>query len=144
MKAKLFLIALLMLIFPSTVFSQDEIKSGYDIYHNLKLMDNPATLDDAMSVARTIGYLDGCIDGISLTQDALFESMFPSNIMTEGERTKLSKQINFSRLNIPKEGIHVGQLILIFKKWAEKHPEKLNGTARICIWEALVESYGWK
>jgi len=107
-------------------------------------MDQTQTPDDAMTVMLTMGYLSGYVDGLTIMQDALFNTMFPKELMPEGERGKLAKKVNFNRLNIPKNGVHVGQLILIFKKWAEKHPEKLNETARACIFVSLVEAYGWK
>jgi hypothetical protein len=52
--------------------------------------------------------------------------------------------MRFYRLNLPKEGIAVGQFILVFKKYAEKNPGKLNGTPRGCLLESLVQEFGWK
>ena len=112
--------------------------------NSITLMDNPQTPDDITSIIYTVGYLAGYIDGISLMQDLQYNAMFPKKMMSEKERETLSKQMNFNRINIPEGGLATGQLMLIYKKYAEKHPEKLNGTARICVFQALVEAYGWK
>jgi hypothetical protein len=107
-------------------------------------MDNPQTVNDITSIMYTVGYLAGYLDGLSFMQDVQYNAMFPKNMMSEKEREKFSKEMNFHRLNIPEGGLATGQLMLIYKKYAEKHPEKLNGTARICVFESLVEAYGWK
>ena len=66
------------------------------------------------------------------------------NLSIINERNKLAKDMKFHRINIPESGLAAGQLMLIFKKFAEKHPEELNGTVRACIFMSLVEAYGWK
>ena len=70
--------------------------------------------------------------------------MFRPDILSEKEIQELSKEVKIPRVNLPDKGLQLGQFILIYKKYAEKHPEKLDGTVRLCIWEALVEAYGWK
>lgn len=144
MKRKTILVVFLLFLIPSTLLCQEKLKTGYDVYHNIMLIDKAQTPDDALKAVQTLGYLDGCIDGLILMQDLLFDTMFPKEVLSEDQRKKLSKEVNFHRLNIPKEGLAVGQVILVYKKWAEKHPEKLNGTARACILESLMEAYGWK
>ena len=144
LQRKLILVVFLIFFLPSTVFAELTMKTGYDLYENIKIMNNPQSPNEVMTAMATLGYLNGYLDGLVLMQDTLFNMMLPPDFLSEKERVKLSKEINFNRLNIPKSGLHVGQLVLIYKKWAEKHPEKLNGTARICILESLVESYGWK
>jgi len=107
-------------------------------------MDNPQSPEDFSAVMYTAGYLAGYIDGLAVTQAFLFNEMFPSELLSEKERKRLSKELRFHRVNIPNGGLAIGQLILIYKKFAEKNPELLNETARVCIFQSLVESYGWK
>ena len=64
--------------------------------------------------------------------------------MTEKEIKEYSKKLDLVLLNIPEEGIADGQMILVFKKYAEKYPEELNSTARICILKSLIDAYGDK
>ena len=141
---KSILLVFLILLIPSTLFAGYKLNTGYDLYHNIKLKDNPQNSDDIVVGIYTTGFLAGYLDGLSLTQDVIFNMIFPRNKFSENEIQKLSKEINFNRVNLPKEGLQTGQFILIFKKYAEKNPEKLDGSARLCIWESLVEAYGWK
>jgi len=45
---------------------------------------------------------------------------------------------------MPAGGISNGQMMLIYKKHAEKHPKELSSTARVCILKSLIDAYGWK
>jgi hypothetical protein len=144
MKRTLGLIVLLIFLIPSALFAVETLKTGYDLYHNIKLIDDPKSNDDICDGLFALGYLGGCFDGLRLMQDAQYNKMFPPGLMTEEERNKISKKMNFHRLNIPKEGIAIGQLILIYKRFAEKYPKELSGTARVCVWQSLVDAYGWK
>ena len=138
------IVAFLILLIPSTVFAEGTIKTGYDLYENIKLMDTAQSPDDFATVMFTMGYLHGYLDSLILIQDSWYNKMFPPGVLSEDERNKLSKEIGFCRLNIPKSGLAGGQLILIYKKFAEKHPKNLNMSARVCIFQSLVETYGWK
>jgi len=138
------LLVFLIILIPTELFSQDLIRTGYDVYHNIQLLDKAKSPDDAMNVAMVLGYLDGYISGLLLMQDALFNSMFPKKILSEKEREKYAKEMNFNRLNIPHDELHIGQLILIYKNWAEKHPNDLNQSARLCFFYSLIDAYGWK
>ncbi len=137
-----------LITFRSTVFAEKTLETGYDLYYSIKLcdevMDNRQSPEDFYAATYTSGYLAGYLEGIVLLQSVLFETMFPSNTLSEKQREKLSKEINFHRLNIPDTGLAGGQVMLIYKKWAEKNPEKLNESARVCLFGALVEAYGWK
>ena len=64
-----------------------------------------------------IGYLKGCLDGLVIMQDTQYNNMFPPKLMSAKEREKFSKEMNFHRLNMPKEGIATGQLILIYNNF---------------------------
>jgi opacity protein-like surface antigen len=144
MKRTLGLIVLLIFLIPSALFADETLKTGYELYHNLKLFDDPKSTDDMFDGVFAAGYLSGCLEGLRFMQDSQYNNMFPLGLMTEEERKKTSKKMNFHQLNIPKEGIATGQLILIYKRFAEKHPKELSGSARICIWQSLVDAYGWK
>jgi len=138
------LLVILILSIPSTLFAGYEIKTGYDLYRNINLIDNPLSNKDAIAGIHVMGYMAGFIDGLALTQDIMFNMMFPKNRFSEKEIQELSKKVNLHRLNLPKEGLPAGQAILIYKKYAEKHPERHNDSARICIFTSLVEAYGWR
>jgi hypothetical protein len=139
------LAVLLFVLIPLTSLAEDgSLKTGYDIYHNIQLMDNPETPEQLTDVIYTTGYLAGYLDALVIVQTVLYNSMFPANIMTEEERKKFAKELNFHRVNVPDSGIAAGQTMLIYKKFAEKHPERLNETARSCLFGALVDAYGWK
>ena len=140
------LIVLLIFLMPSTLFANENIKTGYDLYRNLKLLDNMQGTDEVAIIPGfyALGLLVGIFDGLVIMEQMQYNKMFPSNMMTEPERIKISKKMKFYQLNIPKEGIATGLLVLIYKKYAEKYPEKLSGAARICVFESLIKAYGWK
>lgn len=142
---KLVMIVVLVFLLPSTSFaSGEQIKTGYDLYHGIQRINNPQTPDEISAALIATGYLNGFLDGMVVMQQTLYESVLPRKMLSEEERKKMAKELNFHRLNVPDGGLAIGQLILIYKKYAEKHPEGLNGSARICVFEALVEAYGWK
>jgi hypothetical protein len=141
---KALVLVLIVVLLPAVLFAQNKPKTGYELYHSLKGMDNPQSNDDLMRGIHAFGYLDGFLDSLSLLQDMHYESMFPSKMLSETEREKFAKEIRFYRLNLPKEGIAVGQFILVYQKYAEKNPGKLNGTPRVCLLESLVQEFGWK
>jgi hypothetical protein len=141
---KALVLVLVVALFPTVLFAQSKPKSGYELYHSLKGMDNPQSNDDLMRGIHAFGYLDGFLDSLMLLQDIHYESMFPSKMLSESEREKFAKEMNFNRLNLPNEGIAVGQFILIYKKYAEKNPGRLHGTPRACLLDSLVKEFGWK
>ena len=132
------------LMLPSILIAHDPIKTGYDLYHSLKIGDTATEPADLILSATAVGYLKGCIDGIVVTQDAMYHMMFPPNQLSEKEREKIAKEFNFRRIDIPEDGLAVGQVMMIYKKWANEHPEQLNGTARVCVHLSLIKAYGWK
>jgi len=141
---RILILLFVFLIIPSVSSPQDKTQTGYDLYENVKLMDTAANFEDILDSSHTLGYLTGFLDAVSLVQDFLFETVFPSELFSESEREKLAKEMNFHRINIPKHGIAVGQLELIFKKYAESNPENLDESARACLLESIIEAYGWK
>jgi hypothetical protein len=95
------------------------------VYHDIKLFDNPKSIEEAIQGFSAVGYLRGCIDGLVFMQDVLYNQMFSEKYLSPKERKEWAKKMNFNRLNVPEEGIPVGQMILIFYKYAENHPENL-------------------
>ena len=138
------LIVFLIFLIPSTLFALEEVKTGYDLYHNLQLLDNSQNPEDMTKGLLAVSYLRGCVDGLIFMQDIHYSNMFPPNKMTEEERIKISKKANFHRINMPTEGIATGQYILMYNKFAKEHPKELSGTARSCVWKSMVNAYGWK
>ena len=77
-------------------------------------------------------------------QNVMYDMVFPPKVLSKKEIEKASKKLNVHRLNIPEDGLPFGQIVLIYKRYAEKHPEKLNESAKLCIFLSLVEAYGWR
>lgn len=65
-------------------------------------------------------------------------------LMTLKEIDEYKKLLNLRRLNSPREGITVGQTIMIFKKWADGHTEDLNQSARAYLMMSLINAYRWE
>jgi hypothetical protein len=138
------IILVLIILVPSTQFADEMARTGYDLYHDLKVSEDPNNVEDMTVGLHALGYLKGCIDGFVFMQDVQYNQMFPPKYMSEKEAQKLSKEMNFHRLNFPKDGIPTGQMVLIYKNFAEKYPKELSGSARVCIFKSLIEAYGWK
>ena len=133
MKTKSILIAFLIILVPSMLFAEEGIVTGYDLYQHLKLLDNTNTQDikDIGQGMHAFGYLRGCYEGILLMERSTAKIMKNKNII-------------FLRLNIPDKPLQYGQLLHIYKKYAEKHPERLHEIPSICIHKSLVEAFGYK
>lgn len=142
------ILLIILLIIPSVTIAEDvKIETGYQLYLKIKNSENASNLqnvEDILDSAHVLGYLKGFIDAVTLVQDFMYETVFPSKILSEPEREKLAKEMNFLRINIPEPSLAVGQVTLIFKKYAENHPERLNETARSCLLDSIIEAYGWK
>jgi hypothetical protein len=141
---KAMVLILFVVLLPSLTIAQSIPKTGYELYRNLKGWDNPQTDIDRFNGMWAVGYMDGFLDSYKMAEDMHYEAILPKKNLSEPEREKLAKEINFHRLNLPKDGIAVGQFILVFKKYAEKNPGKLSGSSRVCLWESLVDEFGWK
>ena len=137
------ILALMLIMIPSSLFAFTLINTGNDLYHNLKLADDPKNMDDMINATHAMGYLRGSADGIIYMQKFYYDRLFPTNTMTEKEIKEYSKKLDLVLLNMPEEGIADGQMILVFKKYAEKFPDELNSPARVCILKSLIDSYGW-
>lgn len=131
-------------LFPNKLFAQDQVKTGYDIYHNLLLIDDPQTPEQHFNGIATMAYMSGFADGLILMQDSISNSILPRSELSNKEEQELAKALNFNCINIPDNGIAVGQFILIYMKWAQENPDKLNDTGRLCLFLSLVDAFGWK
>ena len=144
LQKKSILLVFLILLIPSSIFALDVIKTGYDLYQNIKLFDNEKNTEEVVQGMYATGFLKGYIDGIVIMQDIMYDMVFPPKVLSKKEIEEASKKLNVYRLNIPKEGLPFGQIVLIYKRYAEKHPEKLNESAGLCIFLSLIDAYGWK
>ena len=89
----------LIVIFPLTSLAGDySIKTGYDLYHNIQLLDNAEEPEDMLAGAKVAGYLDGYLDALVLMQTYYYNTLFPVNVMTEEEIKEVTKQFNFHHL----------------------------------------------
>jgi hypothetical protein len=115
------------------LLANGEILTGYDLYQALKLLDNTNTqnIKDIGQGMHALGYLRGCYEGILLMEKAT------ATIMK-------NKHIMFLRLNIPKKPLKYDQVLHIYKKYAEQHPDKLYEIPPVCIHKSLVEAFGFK
>ena len=118
LKKKLIIGVFLILLTPSSLFALDVIKTGYDLYQNIQLFDNPKNTEDIVQGMYATGFLKGYIDGIVIMQDIMYDMVFPPKILTKEEIEKSSKRLNVHRLNIPEDGLPFGQIVLIYKRYA--------------------------
>ena len=138
------IIVLMLIVIPSSLLAFTPINTGHDLYNNLKLADDPQNLDELVNSTYALGYLRGSVDEVIYMQNLYYDRLFPANTMTEKEIKEYSKRLDLVLLNIPEEGITDGQMMLIYKKYVEKHPEELSLTARVCILKSLINAYGWE
>ena len=90
----LIMLLLLMVVIPHSVLAEGrKIETGFDLYSNLKKLDNPQNPDDLNTAMHTIGYLSGYLDGMVYMQTILFNKVFPRDALTEEERDKISSNL---------------------------------------------------
>ena len=104
------IIILILILFPSSLFAFTPIHTGHDLYHSLKLADDPQNMNDMMDSTYALGYLRGAVDGIIYMQNHYYDRLFPANTMTEKEIKDYSKKLDLVLLNIPEEGRADGQI----------------------------------
>jgi hypothetical protein len=132
----------MLFIIPSNLFASDYISTGNDLYLNLKLIDT--NYADHSLITLTTGYLSGFMDGLVLTQLRIYEKIAPSNKFSLAELEELAKRINFRFIDIPQGGLTIGEVITIFKDYAERYPQRLSEPVRILLMDSLVDKYGYK
>jgi hypothetical protein len=132
----------ILLIIPSDLFALDSIKTGNDLYLNIKLIDTNYANQSLITL--TTGYSGGFIDGLALTQWHIYEKIAPSSKFSQAELEELAKKINFRLIEMPQNGLTIGEVMTIFKNYADKYPQRLNEPARILLMDALVDKYGYK
>ena len=136
------ILVLMLIMIPSSLLAFTPINTGNDLYHNLKVADDPKNMDDMINSTHALGYLRGSVDGIIYMQKFYYDRLFPTNTMTEKEIKEYSKKLDLVLLSMPEEGIADGQMILVFKKYAGKYPEELNSPAHVCILRSMIDTYG--
>ncbi len=144
LKRKLVIAAFLIFLTPSSLFAGTVLTTGYDLYQNIRTMENPKNPEHLVQEMYVSGFLDGYLDGLVTKQDDTSGMRLSQNHLSIKTIEKSSKKLDVHRLNIPKGGLPIGQIILIYQRYAEKHPEKLNESAKLCIFQSLVDAYGWK
>jgi hypothetical protein len=123
---KVLVLVMILIMFPLISFpalESDNPETGYELYQDLKGMDNPKSDKEVVKAGIALGYLKGFLDGIQLMSDAHYDTLFPSKMMTESERAEYAKKLNFHRLNIPKEGIAIGQFFSSLRSMQRRTPE---------------------
>jgi len=144
MPHKIFIVILLSFWLISDAVAEDDLKTGYWLYTNLSVGTDKMNPDQSMTYIHSLGYIQGILDGIRTMEMVRFEMMFPRKLLTPEEIKKLSKYFNYKQINIPDSGINVGQLQLIYLKGSKNHPEDLHNSARVCLYAAIVDAFGWK
>ena len=144
MKIKTSSLVLVIIFLPFVLNASEKGFTGYDLYETLQLMGNEKTAKEFIETTEAKGYVVGFVEGLRMMQHSLYESVFPKESLTDSERSKMSKSINFKLINLPQDYMISGQIELIYKKWAMNNPEKLNNTARVCLFVSLIETFGWK
>jgi hypothetical protein len=87
-------IILLIWLIPSVLFADSKLETGYDLYHNLKIMDDPKSIDEINAVSITLGYLKGYLDGYAVGENGMFNQIFPEKFLTPKEIKENSKKLN--------------------------------------------------
>jgi hypothetical protein len=122
MRIKIIIVVNICFLINSVYLADAKKLSCYDLLHRLNS-------DEEFDQYGALNYLSGVLDGIGVTQYSF---------------TISEKNLQHMVINIPKGGIQGGQLELIYKKWAKNHPEDLHFPASACIYNALVETFGWR
>jgi len=129
------ILVLQILIIPSTGFGDigKPIKTGYDLYSRLSTMENPVNTEESIDTIFALGFVHGIIVTLHYANAILLisEMKIPDY---------KSYNIPFSRINFP-EHLPIGQVSLIYLKWAKANPEKLNLPAHSCIIHSLRKFY---
>ena len=145
-KIKFAIIAMLLMI-SSFSYAVDSLKplTGYTLLHNLNLdvfNNQNATFDEISNTLSSIRYIQGVLDGIQVYQTGVIRNN--TKMLTDNEYSKMINEIGIYQIDIPEKGLHVGQLILVYKNWAKTHPKDLHMRAMICIFLSLRDTFGLK
>ena len=68
---KSILVVFFIFLTPSILFADYKLNTGYDLYHYIKLLENPQSRDDMLAEMHTTGYIAGFVDGLTFTQDTI-------------------------------------------------------------------------
>ena len=142
-KDKIIIIALVILFIPSVGLGEDgfSLDTGYDLYQYVKLAGNEKTDIDHLKTSYAQGYIFGFVDGLT-TMELRTSFEIAMNPKSNEEIRKFADELPLI-LNLP-DKISTYQVRLIYKKWAEEHPEQLNKRVYITLFQSLVDAYGWK
>ena len=138
MRKVIFIFIVLMIVVPNFSSAENGEKyTGYLLYNRLMRYDSGDTIDYAKGT-HAIGFFRGAIDGL-VYMNSNIKTMLAELELTKKDSDALAV-VKFLELNIP-EDTNYGQLIMIYKKWAENNPDKLNQEAVNCIYYAIRKIY---
>jgi len=138
MKKKLIICFSFFIFWQSNAMSEDfKIDTGYDFYKALKNGEkenstNSEKANGYFALGFLLGYLNGYAYSNSNIQLDLLENLHLPYT------SKVIKRID--SLYFDCQNIKIGQLIMIYYKWAEDNPEKLNSSSSECIFEVLKKT----
>ena len=128
----------------SVAICVEDIKTGYWLYNNLRGDPKNMNPEKSMEYIYSMAYMQGVYDGIAMMEDLRYDMIFKPKLMSEKDIKEIAKALNYKQLNTPIGGINVGQLELIFKKWAKEHPGDLHHSAKVCVYAAAVDAFSRK
>ena len=153
MKAYQILILLsVFLIIPSVSFAEDvsnhpmkDIETGDGLYQKIKSELSKSSEDSANDSDSyfLVGYICGFMFSLETTQEFMYGYIMSQLGSTESERESRAKELNLKRVNLT-EDFSIGQIMVFYKKWAEEHPERLNDPSPYCLFQSILDTYGWK
>jgi hypothetical protein len=138
MRKCLFIIAITLFWIPYLSSAKDGEKyTGYTLYNRLKKYDSGDTIDYAKGT-HALGFFRGAIDGL-VHMNSNIKTMLSKLDQTKNDSDAMMV-VKYLGLNIPTDTSY-GQLVMIYEKWAENNPDKLNEDAVSCIYYAIRKTY---
>ena len=138
MRKAIYIFSVLIILNPYLSSADDgEGYTGYLLYNRLIKYDSGDTIDYAKGT-HAIGFFRGAIDGL-MHMNSTIRTMLLELDQTKKDSDSIAV-VKFLELNIPKDTSY-GQLIMVYKKWAESNPDKLNQEAVRCIYYAIRKTY---
>jgi hypothetical protein len=138
MRKSRFIFAILIILVPYLSSAEDGEKyTGYTLYNHLIKYDSGDTIDYAKGT-HALGFFRGAIDGLVHMNSNI--KIMLSNLDQTKKDSDAMTVVKYLGLNIP-SGTSYGQLVLVYKKWAENNPEILNEEAVSCIYYAIRKTY---
>ena len=121
----IFVMIVLVQLLSTEVSAGSTFNTGYELYNAIQVSDRvrasrgdeSTSMEGILVTSKLISFIDGFVDGLALMQDMMIRMLVPSEVMTPSETERYKELLNLHRLNIPKDGLAVGQVMLIYKKF---------------------------